>query len=207
MSVEIVVEDCGKRYGDRIALPRTTLAVAAGEAVALTGPNGSGKSTLLRLIAGLTRPTVGSVTVAGVEPVSLPRRERGRIGYVAHRPLAYGSLTAAENLHLFAALGRVARPEVDRLLGEVGLAGRGGDRVETLSRGQQQRLSLARALMPAPLLLILDEPSTALDADGRALVHGLLNDLRGRVTIVIATHDPDEARAVCDRVVDLEAAT
>jgi heme exporter protein A len=197
-----------KMFGLLPALRGVTLAVPRGQFMALLGPNGSGKSTLLRLLASLSRPNQGVIRVGGWE---LPREAaavRAQIGLVAHKPLLYDSLTARENLLFFARLydlpsdQRAAR--VDQLLAQVGLNRRAHDLARTFSRGMQQRLSIARALLHDPAVLLLDEPYTGLDPKAAATLDALLRSASesGR-TIVMSTHDLDRAAALTDRALIL----
>ena len=142
----------------------------------VTGPNGSGKTTLLRILARLSAPTAGTI--------DLPARER--IGYLGHDPLVYRELTPLENLTLFARLYRVERERTGMLLERFGLWEVRNERVSTFSRGMQQRLGLCRLLLHEPSLLVLDEPTNALDAEGLALLDALLDEPRA---FVVATHD------------------
>ncbi|CAA9542733.1 MAG: hypothetical protein AVDCRST_MAG79-2005 [uncultured Thermoleophilia bacterium] len=201
------LQNCGKRFGERVALRRVTLTVAAGETLALLGPNGAGKSTLLRVVAGLVRPTVGHALLDGVPTADAPPAVRRRIGYVAHRALAYRGLTAAENLRLFARLHGVGGERVAPALERVGLADRADERLEAFSRGMVQRLSIARALLHGPDLLLLDEPATGLDREGRALLDGVIAEGRGRVTTIFSTHDDEAARGLADRALTLREGT
>jgi heme ABC exporter ATP-binding subunit CcmA len=177
-----------RRYGERLALDRVTLEVRPGERVVLTGGNGAGKTTLLRMLATVLRPHEGTVTIAGHPLPREARRVRPLVGYVGHEPLVYPRLTAAENLELYAALQGVGAAEVDDALDLVGLAGRRRDYASDLSRGMRQRLALARALLHRPRILLLDEPTTGLDEDGRERLHGILAAHEGAA--VISTHEP-----------------
>ena len=179
----IVGEGLEKRYGRKRALKGVSFDLPRRGFLLVTGPNGSGKTTLLRLVAGLAAPTRGTITVDGA---------RGDLGYVGHEPLLYRELTALENLELFGRLYRVSerRERSGMLLERFGLWEVRSDRVSTFSRGMTQRLALCRALLHDPALLVLDEPFTALDDDGAALLDGELTALTGERTIVLSTHDP-----------------
>ena len=172
-----------KRYGRRRALRPLDFELERGGFLVVTGANGAGKTTLLRLCAGLAVPTRGTLAVEG---------ERGDLGYVGHEPLLYRELTALENLDLFGRLYRVPerRERSGMLLERFGLWEVRADRVSTFSRGMTQRLALCRALLHDPALLVLDEPFTALDDEGSALLDRELAALAGVRTIVLSTHDP-----------------
>ena len=172
-----------KRYGRKRVLRDVDIAVPEGGFAVVTGPNGSGKTTLLRLLAGLAQPTRGDLVI-GVD--------RARVGYLAHEALVYRELTAVENLDLFGRLYRVPerRERIGMLLERFSLWDARNDRVSTYSRGMTQRLALCRALLHDPELLVLDEPYSALDEDGTALLDRELEGLAGRRTVVVATHDP-----------------
>jgi heme exporter protein A len=184
----ITLEECSKRFGERLALRKVTLTIEAGETVVLLGANGAGKSTLLRLAAGLLRPTAGSAAIDGVAAVSAPRAVRARLAYAGHQTQLYRGLTGRENLALHAKLHH-RTIDADMLLNRVGLSGRGDERIDGFSRGMLQRLALARAIAHEPALLLLDEPASGLDADGRALLDGVLLDGAGVRTQIVASHD------------------
>ena len=181
-------DSVSRRYGERLALDRVSLLVEAGERVLLTGGNGAGKTTLLRMLATVLRPHEGTLQVAGRVLPREARAVRPLVGYLGHEPLVYPGLTAGENLELYAALHGAPAGRVDEALELVGLERRRGDAASELSRGMRQRLALARAVLHRPRILLLDEPTTGLDDDGRERLRGLLAAHEG--TAVISTHEP-----------------
>lgn len=169
------------------------LKVAAGEAVLIIGRNGAGKSTLLKLLAGLSSPTAGEALLFGVSSRALGPDLRRCLGLVTHQSFLYPNLTARENLEFYADLYRLdhARADINGWIARVGLNAAADERVRTFSRGMEQRLGLARALMPAPDVLLMDEPFAALDTDGVGMLTGLLKDaLERRCAVVITAHEP-----------------
>jgi heme exporter protein A len=172
-----------KRYGEKRILRGVELDVGARDFVLVTGPNGSGKTTLLRLCAGLAAPTRGELEI------TVPR---GRLGYLAHEPLVYRELTAFENLDLYGRLYRVPerRERIGMLLERFGLWDARHAWAGSFSRGMLQRLALCRALLHEPDLLILDEPYSALDDEGAALLDTELAERAHAAAFVVATHDP-----------------
>jgi ABC-type multidrug transport system ATPase subunit len=172
-----------KRYGDKRVLRGVDVDLAEDGFLVVTGPNGSGKTTLLRLCAGLASPSGGELDVS---------HDRRDLGFLAHEPLVYRELTAVENLDLYGRLYRVneRRERVGMLLERFGLWDARHERAGSYSRGMLQRLALCRTLLHEPSLLILDEPYSALDEDGAALLDRELAERHGRATFVVATHDP-----------------
>jgi len=172
-----------KRYGRKRVLPAMDVAVPERGFAVVTGPNGSGKTTLLRMFAGLTVPTRGELVVGA---------DRSQLGYLAHEPLVYRELTAVENLDLYGRLYRVSerRERIGMLLERFSLWNVRSELVSTYSRGMTQRLALCRALLHEPELLVLDEPYSALDEAGVALLDRELQALSTTRTIVVATHEP-----------------
>ena len=202
-----------RRYGRTVALRPLTFAVRAGERIGVVGPNGAGKSTLLSLLARQLRPTHGSLALFGRPTGRADQNIRAEIGYVGHRPWLYDELTPLENLTFFRRLYGLSpdASTVTAAVERVGLAGAATTPVGQLSRGQQQRLALARATLHRPRLLLLDEPDASLDPLAIAGLPALLGlDSRQphpaddwRPTIVLATHDLDLALHFCQRLIVL----
>ena len=199
---EITLAECSKRFGERLALRKATLTVAAGETVVVLGPNGAGKSTLLRLVAGLLRPTAGSARIGDVEAIAAPKEVRAGLAYAGHQPQLYRGLTARENIDLHLRLHQTTA-DTSALLERVGLADRADERIDGFSRGMLQRLALARATAHDPVLLLLDEPASGLDADGRALLDETLSAGIGNRTQLVASHDHDLAERLGVREIRL----
>jgi heme ABC exporter ATP-binding subunit CcmA/heme exporter protein CcmB len=204
--VVLVAEDLWKGFGGRVVLRGVSLMVRAGEAVAVLGPNGSGKTTLLRVLATLLLPDAGRLRLFGQDPSSFGASLRARIGFTTHEALLYGGLTVEENLRLFASLYGVKTPRVEAWMRKSGLWPRRGEVVRTLSRGWLQRATLVRALLPAPPLLLLDEPFTGLDAEGVGWLRGVLLDhLRAGGALVLTTNRPEEVEGIARSVLLLES--
>jgi heme exporter protein A len=180
----ITARGLGRDFGLKRVLRNVDFEVPRGGFLLVTGPNGSGKSTLLSLCAGLLAPTAGELAVEA---------DRGEIGYVAHEPLVYRELTGGENLQLFARLYRVPEPRerVGMLLERFGLWEARNERVASYSRGMQQRLALCRVFLHDPSLLVLDEPFSALDSEGAALLERELSERRSHATFLVSTHEPE----------------
>lgn len=193
----LALDGIGKRFGRTWALRDVSLDLSAGQWVGLVGPNGSGKTTLLDVTSGLARPTEGRVLIDG-RPVAEDRVGlKERVAYVGHRPGLYDDLTVRENLVFTGRVHGLDKAEAGRraetLADRMGLASRLLDRVQDLSRGLAQRAALARALVPDPDVVLLDEPFTGLDVDARDRLAGLLLDHDdGRRVIVVTAHDVDD---------------
>ncbi|HKF16142.1 MAG TPA: heme ABC exporter ATP-binding protein CcmA [Candidatus Dormibacteraeota bacterium] len=200
MTAAIRADGLVQRFGALVALGPLDLELATGKRLAVLGSNGAGKTTLLRILATLARPAAGRLQLLGLDARQERERLRARLGYVGHHVGLYPALTALENLEFFATLYGLGRPESAAALALVGLSSRAPRRVEQLSRGQQQRLALARAVLHRPELLVLDEPDASLDCDGYQLLGQLFE---GR-TVVMATHDATLARQVCDSALLLQ---
>ncbi|HLQ33280.1 MAG TPA: ABC transporter ATP-binding protein [Chloroflexota bacterium] len=192
-----------KTFGRFSALRDVDLDVGAGETVALLGANGAGKTTLLRILATLDKPSAGKLQIAGLDALGKPQRVRALIGLVAHQTYLHPELTAAEELRFYGRLYGLADLEwrVAEQLDRFGLTARAGSRIAALSRGQQQRLAIARALLHDPAVLLLDEPDTGLDTEGVAVLERLLA-ATGR-TIVFSTHNHTWAKGLAARTLTL----
>jgi heme exporter protein A len=197
---DLVLEARGlsRDFGRRHAVRDLTFGLARGESLALFGPNGAGKTTLLRLLAGLLRPTAGHAAISGSD-IRSDAGLRGRIGLISHQSMLYPPLTSLENVEFSARLHGVpdARAASMRALDAMAIAGRATSQVRTLSRGMQQRVSIARAIVHGPVVLLLDEPYTGLDASGAATLSEMLDGLRrSGATMVLVTHNVAEGLAV-----------
>lgn len=206
-----------KAFGRKMVLRGIDMRVAVGESLVIFGPNGAGKTTLIRILAGLSRPTGGTLMIGGLDMAKHAEGVRRYLGVVSHAPLLYDSLTAQENLQFFARLYGMQRPaeRIAGLLEQVGLAPRRNDLVRTYSRGMVQRLAIARALLHDPPVLLLDEPDTGLDPQAAEMLHRLLAALSTSTslvgadggkqqiverTIVTITHSLERGLAIADRV-------
>jgi heme exporter protein A len=190
--------EISRHFGRHRAVDGLSFTVGAGQSLALFGPNGAGKTTLLRMLAGLLRPTSGQATISGTD-VRAQATIRGMVGLISHQTMLYPALTALENVEFAARLHGVASPRdaSQRALTTLGVGHRATTLVRSLSRGLQQRVSIARALVHDPAVLLLDEPYTGLDASGAAALTELLHGLRiAGATLVLVTHNVVEGLAV-----------
>ena len=187
-----------KRFGGRAAVAGVDLTLETGTCLALFGPNGAGKTTLLRLVAGLLKPSAGSVRLHG-EDVRRDAQVRAGVGLISHQSMLYAPLTVRENIVFSARLYGLADPEAaarDAMAG-MGILERANVPVRTLSRGLQQRVSIARATVHDPMVVLLDEPYSGLDEAGAAALTTLLHSLRARgATLVLVTHNLAEGLAL-----------
>ena len=197
------VDGVSKVFGSLVALSGIDLTVPTGCMVLMAGPNGAGKSTLLRLLAGLGRPTEGSVHINGQDPAR-DAPVRCQIGLLSHHTMLYEDLTASENLRVAARLHGLPGCAAEAALATAGLAGRGSDRVHTFSRGMKQRLALARARLHNPSILLLDEPFTGLDQGATEwLTEQLRLVLESGCTGILVTHQMEEAVRIADHLIIL----
>jgi ABC-2 type transport system ATP-binding protein len=200
VSTTLSVRAVGKRFGQLHALRDVSFDAHPGEVIAVVGPNGAGKTTLLSIIAGTLRPSAGTV-------VGPSRSPDGRVGWVPQQPALYSKLSVAENLRLFARLEKLAQPEpaVQRMLEQVGLVERAGDRVEHLSGGNRQRVNVAIGLIADPRVLALDEPSASLDPGQRERLWEFISARSsGGTSVLFSTHTLGEVQRVAQRVIVLD---
>lgn len=195
----IVAQRLTQRFGSDLALDAVDLVLDKAERLAVLGENGAGKTTLLRVLATAARPSSGSLEIFGLDALRERKRLRARIGFVGHAPGLYPALSAAENLEFFCALHGVSRTRIEETLELVGLSELGMRPAGRLSRGEQQRLAIGRAVLHDPRLLVLDEPDASLDSGGADL---LARVMQGR-TAVLATHDHALANRLCQRTLVL----
>ncbi len=205
----IVVERLVRRYsGGVLALGGLDLVVPAGSVFGLLGPNGAGKTTCLRLLAGLTHPTSGRASVAGLDPALHPIGVRSRLGYLEQDPRTYGWMSGREQLRLVGQLhgmsGSALETAIEDVLLRVGLRDAADRRAGAYSGGMRQRLGIAGALVHRPPIVILDEPVSALDPEGRRDVLGLIASLRGETTVLFSSHVLGDVERICDRVAILD---
>jgi ABC-type multidrug transport system ATPase subunit len=193
-----------KAFETRFALRALDVDARGGDVVAVLGPNGAGKSTLLALCSTLSRPTSGELRLFGLPCAEAGAKLRGRIGVCAHATFLYEDLTVRENLEFYAKLYGVGATAVESAIDRFGITPRVADRVRTLSRGWQQRVAIARALLHEPDLVLLDEPTTGLDASAADHLAAIVDACRARGNaVLVATHDFAFAGRVATRVIVL----
>ena len=205
MKVAIELHGLRRDFGERTALAGVSLELGPGQTLLVLGPNGAGKTTLLRVLATLLRPSGGTAQVLGCPLPAEAWKLRGKLGYLGDEPLLYRELSGRENLRFNARLHGLepdgAEQRIDVLLESVGMERRANERVDGLSAGMRQRLAVARCVLHDPDLLLLDEPDSHLDAEGREFARELIG--RGR-TRVLVSHDPERALPESDKVLVLE---
>jgi ABC-type multidrug transport system ATPase subunit len=208
MTEAIELRGLRRDYGERPALAGVDVSLGRGESLLVVGPNGAGKTTLLRILATLLRPSGGEARVFDADLPGDAWKVRGRIGLLGHDALLYRDLSGRENLRFQARLhglrGEATETRISALLAAVGMERRAEDRVAELSAGMRQRLAVCRCVLHKPELLLLDEPDSNLDAEGRELARALIGPAEGRTRVVV-THDPERALPDADQVLRLGA--
>lgn len=201
----IEVRSLTKNYGDRMAIDHLNFSVKKGEVVGFLGPNGAGKSTTMKIITGYMAPSEGEVKVAGFDVFENPIEVKKRIGYLPETPPVYGDMVVQDYLGFVARLKRIPRAQVkehvERAIEQVNLKDVRGRLIQNLSKGFRQRVGIAQALVSQPEILILDEPTVGLDPRQVQEIRRLIQDLKGRHTIILSTHILPEVQATCERII------
>ena len=199
MSIEVSL--VSKLYGQQKALNAVSFSVDKGSVVGFLGPNGAGKSTMMKILTGYIKPTEGTVFVNGINILEKPIEAQKQIGYLPeHNPL-YSDMYVKEYLQFQASIYKVDKSSVDAIIEKVGLSPESHKKVGQLSKGYQQRVGLAAALLHNPEVLILDEPTTGLDPNQLVEIRALIKDLGKDKTVLFSTHIMQEVEAICDRVI------
>lgn len=204
-SYAIEVKQLTKSFGNNLALASIDLRIEHSQTLAIFGPNGAGKSTLIKVLASIMNPSSGEVLVNGLELKNNAELIRSMIGVVPHQSLLYSNLTAYENLEFYSRMYDVPhfKERILQVVAMVGMKPRLYDRVGTLSRGMQQRLSLARALLHKPTIMLLDEPETGLDQQAVSMLWRSLKEDEPERTVIFTSHGLERGLEVCDQVVIL----
>lgn len=202
-STVIAVTGLTKTFGNLYALRNLSFSLSKGEFLTIFGPNGAGKTTLIRILSTITKASSGEIKIADLSFEDDSEKIRRQIGVIAHQTFLYENLTAEENLRFYGKLYDVENlsKKIETILSEVGLELRKKDFVRTFSRGMQQRLAIARAMLHEPSILLLDEPYTGLDQHASGMLTNWLNRLRSsEQTILMVTHDLEQGLELADRI-------
>lgn len=210
MENAVLLRKLSKTFGKSQVLKNIDLELAKGQFTVIFGPNGAGKTTLLKLIATLFEPSTGSVFIQGLDTAEVPEKARKEIGFISHEAYLYGELSAAENLRFFGKMYGLKKEEIEAripfLLRQIGLEARAETKVCFFSRGMKQRLSIARALLHFPSVLLLDEPYTGLDPKAVSIFEKLLKSPEfEKNTRIMVSHDLKRSYTLCDRALVLKA--
>jgi ABC-2 type transport system ATP-binding protein len=207
--VGVEARDLTRRFGQHIALDRLSLSIPANQTFGLMGANGAGKTTFIRLVTGYLLPSEGSVTVDGLSPTANPRAVKERLGFVMETSRLYPELRVSGFLRFMGGtrnlVGRALEEAVDRVIEQFMLQEVAKRRIRNLSKGFEQRVSLAQAFLDDPPLVIVDEPTGGLDPVQRGYVQDMLRGLQGDRTVLLCTHDLEEARQLASNVAVLDA--
>ena len=199
MSIE--VQSVSKSYGNQLALNKISFSANKGEVIGFLGPNGAGKSTMMKIITGFISPTKGTVLVSGINILKSPEEAKAKIGYLPEQNPLYQEMYVKEYLQFQASIFKVSKETITSVIKDVGLIPEMHKKISQLSKGYQQRVGLAAALIHNPDVLILDEPTTGLDPNQLQEIRTLLKKLGKEKTILFSTHIMQEVEAVCDRVI------
>ena len=200
----IEVQDLRKTFGERVALDGISFRVEKGEILGFLGPNGAGKTTTMRILTGFMPPTSGKAVVAGFDVMLHPREVKRRIGYLPEHPPLYKEMTVRSYLGFVARIkgvgGKQIRSSVSSVLERCGLREVAGRLIQNLSKGYQQRVGIAQAIVHSPEVMILDEPTVGLDPRQILKIRNLIRSFRGEKTVILSTHIIPEVEKLCDRV-------
>jgi gliding motility-associated transport system ATP-binding protein len=200
----IEVVDLRKTYGERVAIDGISFRVEKGEILGFLGPNGAGKTTTMRILTGFVPPTSGTARVAGYDVVADPKEVKRRIGYLPEHPPLYKEMTVGAYLSFVARIkgvsGKRLRESVASVLERCGLAEVAGRLIQNLSKGYQQRVGIAQAIVHAPEVMILDEPTVGLDPRQIQKIRNLIRSFHGEKTVILSTHIIPEVEKLCDRI-------
>jgi ABC-2 type transport system ATP-binding protein len=200
----IEVQDLRKSYGERVALDGISFRVEKGEILGFLGPNGAGKTTTMRILTGFMPPTSGKAIVAGFDVMLQPREVKRRIGYLPEHPPLYKEMTVRSYLAFVARIkgvgGRQIRASVGSALERCGLQEVAGRLIQNLSKGYQQRVGIAQAIVHSPEVMVLDEPTVGLDPRQILKIRNLIRSFRGERTVILSTHIIPEVEKLCDRI-------
>lgn len=202
--MSIVVENIRKDYGQQIALNGVSFTANKGEVIALLGPNGAGKSTLMKILTGYLRPDNGIALVSGLDIQQQTISAQHKIGYLPESNPLYKEMYVKEYLNFHASISKLPKNTVEEVIERVGLTLEAGKKIGQLSKGYQQRVGLAAAIIHDPEVLVLDEPTTGLDPNQLIEIRKLIKDLGQNKTVLLSTHIMQEVEALCDRVLILK---
>ena len=199
MSIE--VNSVTKSYGNQLALNEISFSANKGEIIGFLGPNGAGKSTMMKIITGFISPTKGTVFVSGINVLKNPKKTKAKIGYLPEQNPLYHEMYVKEYLQFQASIFKVSKETISTVIKTVGLTPEAHKKISQLSKGYQQRVGIAAAIIHNPEVLVLDEPTTGLDPNQIQEIRTLIKKLGKEKTILFSTHIMQEVEAVCDRVI------
>ena len=199
MSIE--VQSVSKTYGNQLALNKISFSANKGEVIGFLGPNGAGKSTMMKIITGFISPTKGTVFISGIDVLKSPEETKAKIGYLPEQNPLYQEMYVKEYLQFQASIFKVSKETIGTVIETVGLTPEAHKKISQLSKGYQQRVGIAAAIIHNPDVLVLDEPTTGLDPNQIQEIRTLIKKLGKEKTILFSTHIMQEVEAVCDRVI------